>query len=142
MYKWVGELRLLRRYIGSGAVNTLVGVAVIVGLTWLGLNPFLANAIGYVVGLITGYVASRFYTFQSRGPVGQETARYLTAFGVAYGINVATLHVFLSFVPQHPAAGQVLGAVAYSSSMYLFSRFFVFTHRDRGALVKSRPPGT
>ena len=81
MYKWVGELRLLRRYIGSGAVNTLVGVAVIVGLTWLGLNPFLANAIGYVVGLITGYVASRFYTFQSRGPVGQETARYLTAFG-------------------------------------------------------------
>jgi putative flippase GtrA len=142
MYKWAGELRLLRRYIGSGAVNTLVGVAVIVGLTWLGLNPFLANAIGYVVGLITGYVASRFYTFQSQGSMGRETARYLTAFGVAYGINVATLHVFLSFAPQHPATGQVLGAAAYSFSMYLLSRIFVFTHRDRGALVKSDASGT
>lgn len=142
MYRWVGELRLLRRYIGSGAVNTLVGVAVIIGLTWVGLNPFLANAIGYVVGLITGYVASRVYTFQSRGSMGSETLRYLVAFAVAYGVNVAALHAFLSFVPQHPAAGQLLGAVAYSSSMYLFSRFFVFTHRDRSALVKSKSSGT
>lgn len=142
MSNWNAEWRLLRRHIGSGVVNTAVGVSAIVALTWLGVNPFLSNAIGYLVGLISGYLLSRFYTFESRGAVGREGLRYVVAFAVAYAVNLGTLHVCLSVFPAYPVAGQLVGAFAYTATMYLISRVFVFTPKTASALVNSNRSGT
>lgn len=135
MSSWRTEFGFLSRYLGSGLVNTAIGVSTIVALTWSGLNPFLANAAGYFVGLTSGYLLSRRYTFQSKGAVGSESLRYAAAFAAAYAANVGALHVCLAFAPDQPIAGQLIGAGTYSAAMYVISRFYVFTPRAGDTLV-------
>lgn len=135
MSNWRTEVRFMRRYVGSGMVNTALGVSTIVVLTWIGLNPFLANAVGYLIGLVSGYLVSRLYTFQSRGGIGLETLRYAAAFGAAYAVNVGSLRLFLIVVPGHPIAGQLIGACCYTATMYAINRFYVFTPHPRNTLI-------
>lgn len=121
------ESAYLARYAGSGALNTAAGFSVIFLLTALGSSPFIANAAGYLVGLVLGFTVSRKFVFVSQGHVTSEALRYLAAFLFCFLLNLLTLGLALQSLQWPPIPAQLLAAAVYTSSMYLLSRYLVFT---------------
>jgi putative flippase GtrA len=124
---WRAEAKLLQRYVGVGAINTLVGFVVIFALTWQGASPWIANASGYGVGLAVGFLLSRTLVFGAGGALGRDGARYLMAFALAYLANLAVLRISLEWMGLSPYGAQLLAAVTYTGAMYLLCRHVVFS---------------
>ncbi len=121
------ESAYLSRYAGSGVLNTVAGFATIFLLMAFGASPFLANVAGYLVGLVLGFTVSRKFVFVSQGHVTSEALRYLAAFLFCFTLNLLTLGFALKSLQWHAVAAQLLAAGVYTFSMYLLSRYLVFT---------------
>jgi putative flippase GtrA len=123
----------LARFGAAGLINTAVGFAVIAGLDiGLGVNPALANACGYALGIGLGFVLNRGFVFRSRTGVAASAARYLTAALAAFAINQGVLH-FAGLAlgagrPEHLAA-QLAAMAAYTTALFLICRIWVFHPR-------------
>lgn len=115
----------MARYAGSGALNTVAGFAVIFTLMALGFSPYIANIGGYLMGFILGFVVSKKFVFRSNGHFVAESVRYLIAFMICFGLNLLALKFALTQVTALLA--QLLAAVVYTGSMYLLTRWFVFS---------------
>lgn len=126
MSKWRSESVYLGRYAGSGALNTIAGFSLIFILMALGVSPLLANAGGYLFGLILGFFVSKKLVFRSQGQVTTEGLRYLAAFLVCFVINLFVLQFALNFMHWNAMPAQLLAAAAYTTIMYLLTRFLVF----------------
>ena len=126
MSRWQSESAYLTRYAGSGALNTIAGFAVIFLLMALGVSPFIANIGGYLVGFLLGFVVSKKFVFRSEGHFLPESIRYLVAFLVCFLLNLLALQIALSSLHLMVMLAQLFAAGVYTSTMYLFSRWFVF----------------
>lgn len=124
--RWRAESIYLARYAGSGVLNTLVGFSVIFALMGLGASPLVANAGGYAVGFILGFVVSKNFVFRSNGKFVDESMRYLTAFCICFMLNLLTLAVVLSAFNVGAAMAQIMATSVYTGSMYLLTRWYVF----------------
>jgi putative flippase GtrA len=136
MFKWRGEWGYLGRYIGSGAANTLIGFVVIFSTMWLGFTPLAANISGYAVGFILGFLVSKKLVFRSDGNVVKESIRYLVAFFLAFGANLATLSIALDQLNLRAIPAQLWAGGVYTCTMYILSRHYVF--RDKATQRKTR----
>lgn len=125
MSKLKHEAGILSRYSLSGALNTFAGFGTIFGLTALGVQPYLANAAGYLVGLVLGFFVSRRFVFRHEGHISTQGIRYLLAFGTCYLLNVGVLHYALAFGLAEMMA-QALSTLVYIGCMFLALRLFVF----------------
>jgi putative flippase GtrA len=120
-------LRRLVRFVLTGLANSAVGWAVIFGGLWAGLDGLVANAAGYAVGLIMSFTLNRRYVFGVRGGVSApEIARFLAAFAVAYGVNVAVLLGAQAVLGTGSALAQLPAIAAYILIFFLLSQRFVF----------------
>ena len=126
MSKWKNEVGYLRRYLGSGALNTAAGFAVIFLLTWAGMSPYVANIGGYLVGLLLGFFVSKKFVFRSAGRFSTESLGYLTAFLCCFALNLFVLRFALNQLGWHALAAQLLAASSYTGAMYLLTRHVVF----------------
>jgi len=127
MSKWHAESVYLRRYMGSGAFNTLVGFSVMFALMWVGVSPFIANIAGYAVGFVCGFILSKKIVFRSNGSFVSESIRYLIAFLLAFFLNLAVLHVLLNEIGFSVVLAQLGAAACYTGSMYILTRLYVFS---------------
>lgn len=127
MSRWRRESAQLTRYAGSGALNTAAGFAVIFLLMALGASPFIANIGGYLVGFILGFVVSKKFVFRSEGHFITESLRYLAAFLVCFLLNLLALRIALSALQLNGVFAQLFAAAVYTITMYLMSRWFVFS---------------
>lgn len=127
MSRWRSESAYIGRYAGSGALNTIAGFAVIFALMALNFSPVIANIGGYLVGFILGFVVSKKFVFRSNGHFVSESIRYLVAFLICFGLNLATLQISLTIFQLNALFAQLLAAVVYTATMYLFTRWFVFS---------------
>lgn len=127
MFRWRVESSYLRRYIGSGVFNTLVGFAVIFLGMYLGLSPSVANIAGYTAGFILGFVLSKKMVFRSNGSFVKESVRYLIAFLIAFSLNFTVLHIALDKFRLAAMVAQIIAAFVYTFAMYALARFYVFS---------------
>lgn len=123
---WASALR----YGLAGVFNTLVGFGLILFLD-LGLDvqPNLANAIGYAVGIAVSYVLSRLFVFRGRSARAGGLRRYLAAVALAFLANQAVLTVANLLLPASELASalaQACAAVAYSGALFLLSHYWAF----------------
>jgi putative flippase GtrA len=130
MFNWLNEARYALRYLGSGALNTLLGFLVIFLLTSTGVRPIWANVSGYLVGFVLGFIFTRKLVFRSKDAFINESLRYLIAFFIAFGVNLIVLHFALN-AGNTNLVSQLLAAATYTSCMYILSRFFVFKRPQR-----------
>jgi putative flippase GtrA len=126
MSKWRSESVLLTRYLGSGALNTIVGFSVILVLMAWGMSPLLANISGYFVGFVLGFVVSKKFVFRSNGHFVAESVRYLVAFIISFLFNLLVLRLTLNYMNFHVVTSQVAAASSYTLLMYILTRLFVF----------------
>jgi putative flippase GtrA len=135
MSKWRSEFAYLGRYAGSGALNTVVGFAIIFLLMGLGASPLIANVCGYLAGLILGFFVSKRFVFRSKGHISSEGLRYLAAFVASFVLNLIVLQFSLNALHWNAIPAQLLAAVTYMSVMYLLTRWLVF----RAGINSSHP---
>lgn len=114
------------RYAASGVLNTLVGFSVIFFLMWMGASPVVANAGGYLVGLMMGFFVAKKNVFRSEGHVTSEGIYYLAAFLASFLLNLIVLQCALAFLLMNAILAQFLAAAIFTTTMYLLSRWLVF----------------
>lgn len=120
-------LARLLRFLLTGLANSAVGWVVIFGGLWAGMSGIAANAAGYAVGLVLSFTLNRRFVFGASGAVSLgEVARFLAAFAVAYGANVAVLLGAQSVLGPDSALAQLPAIAAYVAIFFLLSQFVVF----------------
>jgi putative flippase GtrA len=110
-----------------GALNTLVGLSVILGgMAFFGMNDFAANALGYAVGMVVSFVGNRSWTFDHRGPWAPTLGRFLLMFAAAYAVNLLTLLLVRDGLRQNSYFAQIAGVMAYTVTFFVGCRVFAF----------------
>lgn len=132
MSRWRAETAYLKRYAGSGVINTLVGFSVVFMMMGVGVSPFVSNIAGYSVGFVLGFVLSKKIVFRSNGHFIWESVRYLVSFFLAFALNLIVLHVLLTWTEIPPVFSQVVAAIFYTTSMYCLTRYYVFSRCQTG----------
>lgn len=102
------------RFASVGLINTLIGMALILGGMALGLDPFLANALGYAVGFGVSFLLNRIWTFRSRAPWQDQIGPFLGVMLVAYGVNFGLLNVLIDPLGVNAYLAQVGSVAAYA----------------------------
>jgi putative flippase GtrA len=120
-------LARLARFLLTGLANSAVGWAVIFGGLWAGMSGLAANAAGFTVGLLLSFTLNRRFVFGVKGAVsGGEVAKFLAAFAVAYGANVAVLVAAQRLLGANSPLAQLPAIAAYVLIFFLLSQFLVF----------------
>ncbi len=122
------------RYGVAGIFNTLVGFSIILTLDLgLHLDPHLANAIGYAVGICVSFVLSKAFVFKARRTARSAPLRYGVAVAVAFALNQGVLTLAKLVLPAGKlwsVAAQGSAAVTYTAVLFLLSHFWVFAHSE------------
>lgn len=118
--------RLLRHSIRFGAVglaNTATGLGTIYALMLLfRVDPVVANAIGYAVGLTISFVLNRGWTFQDTRPTSYLLPRFLLIVAAAYLLNLGAVLAATLHFSANPYLAQALGVAVYTVCMFLSCR--------------------
>jgi putative flippase GtrA len=128
------SLAIAVRYGAVGVANTLIGYTIIVAALWLGAGDYLANALGYGLGLWIAYLLHRRWTFRvSHKRSLAEVIRFYVSAGISYAANIG----FLTFARSlgyvdHPLA-QLAAMGVYSLTFLIIVNLWVFTHPDKPA---------
>ena len=100
------ELRpLILKFLKFGVVGTS-GMVVHFGVLYLfkelvGLNPFVANTIGFVIAASTNYILNRIWTFRSHEKhVAVEYLKFILVSVIGLGINNGTLWLTGKLLPS------------------------------------------
>lgn len=120
------------RFAVMGAVNTLIGLTFIVLFLVLGFNDYVANALGYGLGLGVSYRLNRRWTFKATTPPSiQEFGWFVASFLLAYTGNLAVLAIGRSAGFSGQPALHFAGLAAYSVAFFALSRTLVFSERRK-----------
>jgi putative flippase GtrA len=114
------------RYVLAGGANTALGYATILSCQYgLGLSALVSNALGYMLGMVTGYALHKRYTFRSTRGHRATAPAYLGSIAISYLFNVLTLQALL-FLGLPAAVAQALAVITYAVTFYLLGRIWVF----------------
>jgi putative flippase GtrA len=123
-------LALGLRFAFAGALNTLVGLAVILALDLgLGVTPALANLVGYAVGLTIGWSLQRRFVFRSDASGWATKAKYLTTIAGAFGLNqivLAGMSYLTGDSDLERALSQLVAMATYTVVQFVVLRLWVF----------------
>lgn len=124
----VGLIRQGRRFAIAGLFNSLIGYATIVAALALGAPDYLANALGYAVGLCLSFVLHRDWAFVGAGGLRRGVgARYVVAFAIAYTANIAVVASARHFGMIDMPGTHLAAMASYSLCFFLLARHYVFT---------------
>lgn len=116
----------LLRFAFVGALNTTASLSVIFFLMAIKVNLFVANMVGYMVGLVISFTLNRRWTFRSTEQVGPRlVGRFILAVSAAYCSNVLAVLLCVRGGVS-PYMSQIIGMPIYTICFYLLSRFLVF----------------
>lgn len=112
-----------------GALNTMLGLSVIYGLMLLAVHAVVSNLIGYAAGLALAFTLNRSWTFRVKFARAQ-VLKYILAFLISYGLNLAILKTALTMLHMNPFLAQLPALATYTASFFLLSKHYVFHERD------------
>lgn len=129
----------LIKYALVGCMNTLLTLCVIfLCKSILGVNAYVSNALGYIIGLINSFLWNRKWVFHSNGSISREAIVFLCGFAVCYIIQFAVVWALnqssfgkLEFdlgiiVVSGYGVATLLGNVAYTLSNFVYNKLLTF----------------
>ncbi len=123
-------VRRLITFVGVGAINTAIGLAIILGLSeGLHVQYQLANAIGYGLGLVLSFTMHRNITFRDvshMSRIGTQFGKFTTIFAVSYGVQFGALTVMEQMLHWPNWFSQIVACGLYVVISFTGSRFITF----------------
>lgn len=127
-------MRQGRRFAVVGALNSVIGYAVIVAALALGASDYLANIFGYAVGLGSGFLLHRHWAFAGSDRSGRSTgSRYIITFAIAYSVNIAIVALARRLGMIDMPITHIAAMAGYSLCFFLLARSYVFSQDDEAA---------
>ncbi|MDE6416876.1 MAG: GtrA family protein [Duncaniella sp.] len=128
------------RYIAVGVLNTLVTLVVIYACkSWLGMNIWVSNALGYIAGVINSFLWNKIWVFRSRDTSYRgEALRFAVGFAVCYCLQFAVtwmLNAMIghmqwdltsSFTISGYGIATIIGMGVYTIANFVFNRLITF----------------
>ena len=118
-----------------GIFSNIVGYTLYIIVSEFFLDPKLAVAILYPVGVIISYIVNRRFTFKSsKGQHLSKGARYLAVYAIGYFLN---LFLIIWLVDGYGFPHQIVQAVAVllvAFLSFLLLRLFVFRQKNGDAI--------
>jgi putative flippase GtrA len=122
------------RYLVVGGSNTILGLAIIYLLKWIGgVGDIVANIIGYTCGVTASFVLNAKWTFGYTHSMVPALVKFVIVLLAAYLSNLVAVVTAVSAFDINGYVAQGLGIVPYTVVGYLGSRFFAFRRRERRA---------
>lgn len=124
--------RQIVAYAVVGISNTLITVACIAVLTLMHVNLFIANAIGYAVGLTNSFLLNQRFTFKAKGAPWD----FLASFGISYLLNLAALVALEPLASISTMIPQATGVALYTVMFFVLMKVWVYRpqpERDESA---------
>ena len=114
------------RFLVVGASNNAAMYGLFVVLSLVGVAAIPAATITYVLGMGVSFFFHRRWTFRHAGNPASAAVRFLVANAIGYGLNVALLWIFVTWLglPQIPVQLVSVGVVAVL--LFLLMRGWVF----------------
>jgi len=120
------------RYYKVGVINTLFGYGLYALLVSIGLQIFVAQIVGHVIGVTFNYFSYSRYVFQDGSA---SKLRFLLSYTLNYLIGLASLALAVKLLSSPYSAGLVAMLVT-SITNFIVLRRYVFT----SASYEARPP--
>jgi putative flippase GtrA len=119
------------RFLLVGAFNTAFGYGfILIGLL-VGLGDYIANAIGYALGIPMSYLLHRRWTFAPKVPASwAEGLRFGICFVIAYCANLAVIAIGRSAGRIEDPLVQGAAIATYAGLFFILTRFVVFPGGD------------
>ncbi len=127
------------KYAIVGVMNTLLTLIVIfLCKSVFGINAYVSNAIGYIVGVINSFIWNRQWVFRSNGALSRQAVHFIIGFLVCYAVQflvVWTLNQFvLKDVELHIVVmtlsgygiATLIGNVCYTLCNFVYNRLVTF----------------
>ncbi|WP_238695220.1 GtrA family protein [Ornithinimicrobium flavum] len=92
----------------------------------LGVLYPVAVTVGYVIAFGLAFVLNRWLNFQSHGPVGRQTGRYVLTVLTNYALFILGLASLLEWQGVPGIGARLIAGAFEAVYMYLMMRFFVF----------------
>lgn len=113
----------LFRYYQVGLLNTVVGFGLFSILVAVGLNIYVAQIIGHVLGVTFNYFSYSQHVFKDASP---SKPRFILSYALNYFVGLASLAAAASVIQSPYVAGGI--AVLFASFLnFLVLRNLVFT---------------
>ena len=113
------------KYLLVGLVNTAVGLSVIFFLMLLGVNAYISNIIGYLVGLINSFILNKKFVFKTTTKSKKEIYFFIMSFVISYSMNLITLY-FLVLLEIDIYISQFFSMLIFTVSNFLLNKYFTF----------------
>lgn len=101
----------------------------------IGLNPFVANTIGFVTAATTNYILNRIWTFKSKEKqVGVEYLKFILVSIIGLGVNNGTLWLTGRMLPDWNADWRFYILWVFAVGVTTLWNFFgnmLFTFRQK-----------
>jgi putative flippase GtrA len=102
-------LRQLIRFLGVGAVATLLQYAILIGLVELAaFDPVLASATGFVISAVFNYLANYHLTFSSNQPHATAATRFVLVASIGLLLNTSSMYLLVDLLAAQYIVAQVL----------------------------------
>ena len=88
----------IRRFIVIGVLSVLTDWTVYGLLMPLGVTKYPAKGIGYVSGMIVGFIGNKLWTFESARRSAAEPFTYIVLYAITLGVNMVVNGVLLDFL--------------------------------------------
>lgn len=128
------------KYCMVGALNTILTLCVIfLCKSIFEINPYISNAIGYVVGVINSFLWNKKWVFNSQGRTYREAIKFLVGFAICYALQFFTVWILnqssfgeieitlFVFTISGYGIATLIGNVVYTVANFIYNRFFTFT---------------
>lgn len=120
--------RVARGYVLVGLICTVTAYVAIFAALGAGASNFVANAIGFLVGLPLSFILNSRWVFGAKAS-GQNFTRFLLCFGLAYAINLGVLTLLADVLRWPSGWAQFFAFGTYSVAFYLLNRLWTFKQR-------------
>ena len=87
---------------------------------------YLANALGFVVSVLTNYVLNRRWTFRSSGAKRRELPKFVVVSVTAYAVNAVVFHVCRVQLDLAPNLSQLIAIACVMPINFVFNKLWSF----------------
>lgn len=118
---------MIIKYLIVGLINTFITAMVIFILMAMGVNLYISNIFGYIIGILSSYILNSFFTFQVKTN-HTRLVKFLTTCFICYLINLLAIKIILILfkeIQYTEYIAQLTGMFFYTISGYFLNKLWV-----------------
>ena len=117
----------IKRFLLVGLLNTTTSYILIILLfSWLRLDFYFSNFIGYLFGFVISFILNKNFVFKVRGKGISQFLKFIISFGLSYFLNTSVLYISYDFMNLNKYFSLLLAAVTYTTSFFILCNCFTF----------------